>query len=97
MTTHLDGYWFGWSLIILITVDQSVMRSVKEATIMLQLGVLVSKITSSIMVKNGGQLISDFCILGASSIPCIFLNPNLRSCTKSMKHYFCTTLSVSLI
>ena len=96
MTTHLDGYWFGWSLIILITVDQSVMRSVKEATIMLQLGVLVSKITSSIMVKNGGQLISDFCI-GASSIPCIFLNPNLRSCTKSMKHYFCTTLSVSLI
>ena len=96
MTTHLDGYWFGWSLIILITVDQSVMRSVKEATIMLQLGVLVSKITSSIMVKNGGQLISDFCILGASSIPRIFLNANLRSC-KSMKHYFCTTLSVSLI
>ena len=77
MATHLDGYWFGWSLIILITVDQSVMRSVKEAAIMLQLGVLVSKITSSIMVKNGGQLISDFCILGASSIPCIFLNPNL--------------------
>ena len=71
MTTHLDGYWFGWSLIILITVDQSVMRSVKEATIMLQLGVLVSKITSSIMVKNGGQLISDFCI-GGSSLPCIF-------------------------
>ena len=29
MATHLDGYWFGWSLIILITVDQSVMRSVK--------------------------------------------------------------------
>ena len=96
MTTHLDGYWFGWSLIILITVDQSVMRSVKADTIMLQLGVLVSKITSSIMVKNGGQLISDFCILGDSSIPRIFLNPNLRSC-KSMKHYFCTTLSVSLI
>ena len=71
MATHLDGYWFGWSLIILITVDQSVMRSVKEATIMLQLGVLVSKITSSIMVKNGGQLISDFCI-GGSSFPCIF-------------------------
>ena len=50
MTTHLDGYWFGWSLIILITVDQSVMRSVKEAAIMLQLGVLVSKITSSIRI-----------------------------------------------
>ena len=33
MATHLDGYWFGWSLIILITVDQSVMRSVKEAAI----------------------------------------------------------------
>lgn len=31
MATHLDGYWFGWSLIILITVDQSVMRSVKAA------------------------------------------------------------------
>ena len=71
MATHLDGYWFGWSLIILITVDQSVMRSVKEATIMLQLGVLVSKITSSIMVKNGGQLISDFWTRD-SSIPCIF-------------------------
>ena len=76
MTTHLDGYWFGWSLIILITVDQSVMRSVKADAIMLQLGVLVSKITSSIMVKNGGQLISDFCN-GGSSFPCIFLNPNL--------------------